>query len=144
MSAPGSLPTARVQRVLPAPPAQAYDAWLDEAALATFICPAPGSAATVSVDPRIGGRLRVVMAFEDRSVEISGEYLALDRPDRLSFTWRNSTRDEAESIVTVTFAAHGEDQTLMTISHSMPAAEFVPDYESGWTSIAEQLEARLS
>jgi uncharacterized protein YndB with AHSA1/START domain len=132
-----------VQRVLPASPPEAYDAWLDEAALARFICPAPGSAAEVSVDPRIGGALRVVMAFADHTAEISGQYVALDRPDRLSFTWRNVSRDEADSIVTVTFAAHGDGQTLMTITHTMLTAELVTDYESGWTSIAEQLAARL-
>src|SRR5204863_2969945 len=72
-----SLTTATVERVLPAPPAQAYDAWLDEEVLRDFMCPAPGVASEVSVDPRVGGSFRFVMSFPDRVSEITGEYIAL-------------------------------------------------------------------
>ena len=50
------LPSARVERVLPARPETVYDAWLDERSLKEFICPAPGHATEVAVDARIGGR----------------------------------------------------------------------------------------
>jgi uncharacterized protein YndB with AHSA1/START domain len=133
------LTTATVERVLPAPPGEAYDAWLDEDALREFMCPAPGVASAVSVDPRPGGRFRIVMTFPDREAEITGEYIALERPGLLSFTWRHAGR--TDSVVTVTFASHGACETLMTITHSRLPAELVEDHRGGWTSIAEKVAA---
>lgn len=143
MSSQPEFPSARVERVLPAPPERVYDAWLDEASLRAFMCPAPGQAEEVLVEPWVGGRLRVVMAFPESRNEITGEFLALDRPERVSFTWR--TQDgQPTSIVTVLFAPHGQSQTHMTIIHTKQPAELVVRYKAGWASIAERLEEFLS
>jgi uncharacterized protein YndB with AHSA1/START domain len=136
------LTTATVERVLPAPPAEAYDAWLDEAALREFMCPEPCLSSEVSVDPRPGGSFRIVMSFSDRKHDIEGEYIALDRPDLLSFTWRHA--EVPDSVVTVTFTAHGSDETLMTITHSRLPAELVESHTQGWGSISSKLAARLA
>jgi uncharacterized protein YndB with AHSA1/START domain len=133
------LTSAIVERVLSASPDEVFDAWLDERALAHFICPAPGRATEISVDPVIGGSLRFLMAFPDHQIEVVGEYLALDRPDRISFTWRCSDTGELESIVTVVFAPHPEGKTLMTITHSRQPAQLVEKHHAGWTSVTEQL-----
>jgi uncharacterized protein YndB with AHSA1/START domain len=136
------LPTVRVERVLPARPERVYDAWLDEDALSRFMCPAPGQASEVRVDARVGGALRVVMTFPDSRREITGQFVALDRPERVSFTWHTDV-DEHESVVTVLFAPHGEDQTHMTIIHSRQPPALAPGYRSGWTSIADRLAGLL-
>ena len=143
MTDPPALPSARVERVLPARPETVYDAWLDERSLREFMCPAPGQASEVAVDPRVGGRLRVVMTFPDHQTEITGEFVALDRPERLTFTWR-SDAGEPDSIVTVLLAPHGEDQTHITIIHSRAQPTFVSGYRTGWTSIADRLADRLA
>jgi uncharacterized protein YndB with AHSA1/START domain len=137
-----TLPSARVERILPARPETVYDAWLDERSLRRFMCPAPGQATEVAVDPRVGGSLRVVMSFPDGQSEINGEFVALDRPERLSFTWRTDVGDP-ESIVTVLLAPHGEDQTHMTIIHSRQPPALVPRYQAGWASVAERLAEHL-
>jgi uncharacterized protein YndB with AHSA1/START domain len=137
------LPSARVERILPARQETVYDAWLDEQSLKAFMCPAPGEATEVKVEPRIGGSLRVVMTFPDRRTEITGEFVALDRPERLSFTWRTDHGDPG-SIVTILLAAHGEDQTQMTIIHSRQPPALVPGYRTGWTSIAGRLADHLT
>jgi uncharacterized protein YndB with AHSA1/START domain len=133
--------TATVERVLPAPPAEMYDAWLDEVALREFMCPDPCLSTEVEVDPKPGGRFRIVMSFTDRRQEIVGEYIALDRPDRISFTWRHA--EVPDSVVTITFAPHGSDETLMTITHSRLPVELVQSHTGGWGSISEKLAARL-
>ncbi len=137
MSRP-ELATARVERVLPAVPEVVYDAWLDEASLRAFMCPAPGRVSEVAVNPRLGGSLRVVMSFPDHDREITGHYVALDRPQRLCFTW-NTDVEEHESIVTVLLAPHGAVETHMTIVHTRQLATLIPSYTSGWTSIADAL-----
>lgn len=137
MTADSTLATVRVERVMAAPPGEVYDAWVDAVSLADFIAPAPGTA-EVENDPRVGGGLRIVMTFPDRTTVIEGEYLALDRPDRISFTWRVAASD-IDSVVTVTFAVRGSRETLMTITHSRLPAVWVDSYRYGWGLIRDQL-----
>jgi uncharacterized protein YndB with AHSA1/START domain len=135
---------ATVERVIPAPRSEVFDAWLDEAVLSEFICPAPGRASAVSVDPTVGGKLRFLMTFPDQQIEVTGEYIALDRPDRISFTWRCSDTGDLESVVTIVLAPHGADHTLMTIIHSRQPAQLVEKHRAGWSSVAQQFVSRLS
>jgi uncharacterized protein YndB with AHSA1/START domain len=144
MSAEAALPSARVERILPAPVEEVYDAWLDPGSLAQFICPAPGRASHVSVDARVGGRLRFMMSFPDEEIEVTGEYLALDRPERLMFTWRCSDTGDLESLVTILFAPVGEEETLMAITHTGQPAQLVAKHQAGWSSVADQLEASVA
>ena len=137
-----SATSAVVRRVIPAPPEVVYDAWLDEEALAEFMCPHPSRAGQVQVEPRIGGCFFIVMVHPDHSTEITGEYLELDRPRRLRFSW--SYGPSVDSVVTITFEAHGDDGTLMTIDHTKLPPEDVESHTSGWSSIAEELEKKLA
>lgn len=131
--------SAVVRRILPASPEVVYDEWLDAAALAEFICPYPTTAGTVECDPRIGGKLRIDMVDEDGVVHIIGEYLELERPHRLRFTWNSTYGGGFQSVVSVTLDPHGEAETLMTIEHAQLPPEWRDDHEQGWTQIAAQL-----
>jgi uncharacterized protein YndB with AHSA1/START domain len=133
----GELATARVERVLDASPDAVYAAWVDPEVLAGFIAPAPGTA-QVEIDPRVGGRLQIVMTFPDRVTEIEGEFLVLDRPHRISFSWR-PLRAAFDSVVTVTLEPHGETETRMTITHTRLPQEWRSSYDRGWGLIAGQL-----
>jgi uncharacterized protein YndB with AHSA1/START domain len=135
------LATVRVERVLAAPPHAVYDAWLDEAVLVEFIC--PDGAAQVTIDPHVGGAIRITMIYPDRRHEIEGEYIALDRPERISFSWR-SPSSTSDSIVTVTFAPHDDAGTLMTIVHSQLPPDVSGRYDSGWAVVGDQLAAALA
>lgn len=138
------LPSAEVERIVPAPPAEVFDAWLDEAVLREFVCPAPGRATEVSVEPRLGGQYRYLMSLPDRELLVTGEYLALDRPERISFTWRCSDTGDLESVVTVTLEPHGNDATLMRITHTMLPGTLIERHRDGWTLVARQLAAFLN
>ena len=136
-----ALATARVERILAAAPDEVYAAWVEAEALALFIAPAPGTA-RVEIDPRVGGRVRIVMTFPDRVTEIEGTYLALDRPHRISFSWR-PLRAGFDSVVTVVLEPHGEGETRMTITHTRLPEAWVESYETGWGSIADELGRRV-
>jgi uncharacterized protein YndB with AHSA1/START domain len=135
------LASARVQHVMPAPPEVVYDAWVQPESLAGFVCPAPGTA-EVRIDPRVGGALRIEMTFPDRSNVIEGEYLLLERPHQISFSWR-SLRGGFDSVVTVSLEPHGDGETLMTIVHSRLPQTSRDDHLTGWRLIAGQLASRL-
>jgi uncharacterized protein YndB with AHSA1/START domain len=131
-----------VQRIVPAPPQVVYDEWLDTEALGEFMCPAPARATDIQCEPWVGGHLRIVMVDGQTVINVAGEYLELDRPHRLKFTWRSDHHGGFESVVTVSLKPHGRSETLMTIDHALPP-QLVGDHQKGWNQIAERLARRL-
>lgn len=134
----------RVQRVMPAAPDVVFDQWLDPQALEEWMCPRPDRCVAVTVEPHVGG-LRFDVDHFGSSVLITGQFLAIDRPHLLRFTWSNSNWVDptAVSVVNVAFAPAGDDQTLMSIEHSLlPPAEF-QNFHDGWALTCQQLAAVL-
>ncbi len=138
--------TAVVRRVLPAAPDIVYDEWLDPAALADWMCPRPARCRNIWLEPRLGGQLRIDVEDGDTEFRITGEYLVLDRPHRLSFTWTCSTWPDTSlrSVVNVWLESRGSGQTLMTIEHTLLPPELVDQHARGWAAIADQLAAELA
>ncbi len=136
---------AIVRRLLPAPPEAVYDEWLDPGALADWMCPRPARCRNVESEPHVGGRLRIDIEDGDAEFYVSGQYLVLDRPSRLSFSWTCSTWPDptARSVVTVLLEARGNGQTLMTIEHALLPPGLVDQHARGWQAIAGQLAAAL-
>ncbi len=139
-------PVAVVRRLLPAVPEVVYDEWLDPDALSDWMCPRPARCQNVTSEPRVGGLLQ--FDVEDGAVEfrVRGHYLVLDRPRRLSFTWSCSTWPDPgiESVVNVLLEAREDEQTLMTIEHSLLPSGLAGQHAHGWTAIAGQLAAQLA
>jgi uncharacterized protein YndB with AHSA1/START domain len=137
--------TAQVRRLLPAPPEVVYDEWLDPVALADWMCPRPARCRGIESDPRVGGRLRIDIEEEGAEFYVTGEYLVLDRPGRLSFTWSCSTWPHSghSSVVTVLLEPREAGQTLMTIWHTLLPPGLADQHARGWEAIAAQLAASL-
>jgi len=136
---------ATVQRVLPAPPAAVWEEWLDADGMAEWMCPRPARPTKIELDPRPGGRLRIDVDDEGFELSITGRYLELDEPRRLSFTWSCSNwQPPANSVVTVTLTPHGDEQTLMTIHHAKLPPNALDGNQNGWARISEQLEGWLT
>ena len=141
---PGS--TALARRLLPASPDVVYDEWLDPDAFADWMCPRPARCRGIESDPRVGGRLRIDIEEDGAEFYITGEYLTLDRPGRLSFSWSCSTWPDPNliSVVTVLLEPREDNQTLMTIRHTLLPPGLTDRHERGWEAIAGQLAAKLS
>ncbi|PND59626.1 ATPase [Mycobacterium sp. ENV421] len=138
--------TVVVSRVMPGLPAEVFDEWLDPEALQEWMCPNPVRVVEVTVDPRVGGTVRFDVDDSGTRVLISGQFLTIDRPRLLRFTWSNSNWEDPSqvSIVDVTFEPVGADETLMSIEHSLlPTSEF-DSFHSGWIDTFAQLAARLA
>lgn len=137
--------TVLVQRVMPATPAEVFDEWLDPEALTEWMCPHPVRVVDVAVDARVGGTVRFDVEDSGTRVLISGQFLAIERPHVLRFTWSNSDWEDPTqaSIVNVTFESVGQGQTLMSIEHSLlPPSEF-ESFHTGWIVTFGQLAARF-
>jgi len=133
-----------VRRVLPAPQAAVWAEWLDAEGMTEWMCARPARATKIELDPRPGGLLRIDIDDQGFGLSITGRYLELDAPRRLSFTWSSSAWEPpADSIVTVTLEPHGADQTLMTIHHAKLPPDAFDSYRNGWPRVSDQLEAWL-
>jgi uncharacterized protein YndB with AHSA1/START domain len=138
--------TVRLQRVMPAAPEVVFDEWLDRESLREWMCPRPVRVVDVTVEPHVGGTVRFDVDDSGTRVLITGQFLAVDRPHQLRFTWSNSNWPDptTESVVNVAFEPVGDDETLMSIEHSLlPPAEF-ESFDNGWTLTFEQLAAVLA
>ncbi len=91
------------------------------------------------LDPRPGGIYEVSM--DDGSVA-SGQYVAVEPPDRLVFTWGwlgDETLPPGQSTVEVTFRADGDD-TVVRLRHSaLPSAASRERHAEGWHHFLERL-----
>ena len=133
----------RIVRRLPASPAEVFEAWLDAESLKEWMCPAGARVTAAEVDPRVGGRFRIVMSGEHGETEHRGEYREIRLPERLVFTWISNHTLGRETLVTVELRAVG-DETDLTLTHDyLPDDEARRKHERGWTSIAENLAAIL-
>src|ERR1019366_6653126 len=106
------------------------------------MCPRPARCRNVESEPRVGGRLQIDIEDDGVEFSVSGEYLVLDRPRQLSFTtWPDPS---IKSVVNVLLEPRENEQTLMTIEHSLLPPELVDQHEHGWTAIAQQLAEELA
>lgn len=139
-------PVVRVQRIMPAGPEEVFDEWLDPASLREWMCPRPVRCVTVDVEAKVGGAFRFDVDDEGASVLITGRFVTIDRPRRLEFTWANSDWADptTASVVAVTFEPLQDDQTLMSIEHTMLPPEEYDSFHTGWIRTADQFAAVLA
>ena len=97
-------PVLVVRRQIAVPREQVFEAWLDSISLAHWMRPGDCTRATVTVDPRVGGGFRIVMDGPTHgAVEHHGEYLAIEPPSLLSFTWISKPTEHKATVVTIEF-----------------------------------------
>lgn len=137
-------PVLVVRREIPVPRERAFQAWLDAESLAHWMRPGDSTRATVTVDPRVGGGFRIVMEGPTHgAVEHQGEYLAIEPPSLLSFTWISRPTDHRRTIVTIEFHERGTGTELVLTHRGLPA-KAVEGHRRGWTDILRLLDEVLT
>jgi len=134
-------PIVRIERHLPAPPQIVFARWTDPSSMARWL--SPSGEAEVEADVRVGGRFTVVMLGEATRLRHTGEYLAIEPPSRLSFTWVSPYTGNEPSVVTVELAPSGSGTLLRLIHERLPADQVEP-HSRGWASIIDHLTAALA
>jgi uncharacterized protein YndB with AHSA1/START domain len=129
-----------LRRTLSFPPERVWRALTDPAALAAWFWP-ERFATVAEVDLRVGGRYRI--DGPGVGMAVAGEYVAVEPPSRLVFTWRWDGEAD-ETTVTVELAPDGTG-TEITIVH----AGFVDDagrdnHAKGWSDCLDRLPAWLA
>ncbi|MBL8341904.1 MAG: SRPBCC family protein [Rubrivivax sp.] len=119
--------TIRLHRVLRAPPARVYKAFIDAEAMVKWLPPNGFTAKVHHMDARVGGRFR--MSFTNfgngQSHSFGGEYLEMQEGERLRYTDQFDDPNLPGTMsVTVTFKAVSCGTELNVVQEGVP--EVIP------------------
>jgi len=131
-----------VRRFIPVARERVFAAWLDPASLAQWIRPRGTTDATAEIEARVGGKFRIVMTQGAQKFEHTGEYLVIEPPERLSFTWISEATDLRPTVVTINFLERDAGTDLVLTHRQLPASE-IESHRSGWTDIVVKLSESL-
>lgn len=137
--------TARVERRMNASAERVFDAWLDPARIGEWMF-GPNvrdeQVVRIDVDARVGGRFSFVVLRNGAEIDHVGEYLTIERPHLLVFTWgvAPNSADGSRVIVEITPAG---DECDVTIRHEIPGewAEYLERTRHGWMTMLDALAA---
>jgi uncharacterized protein YndB with AHSA1/START domain len=130
----------RVTKRLTASPERVFDAWLDPRTAGQFLFATPtGKMILVEIDARVGGRFTVVEHRPAGDAEHFGEYLEIDRPRRLAFSFWVETEDPKPTIVMIDITPAGGGCDL-ALAHEGVLPDYAERTAQGWTMILDGLE----
>jgi uncharacterized protein YndB with AHSA1/START domain len=136
----------RLTRILPAPRETVYRALTEPGEIAKWWGPRGFTAPSVEFDLRVGGRYRIAMQPPDGDVfYLSGEFLEVDPPARLAYTfrWDPPDRDDRQTMVTLALQDQGERTKVLLTQDGFATEKRRALHEDGWTDSFERLEQVL-
>ncbi|HXE13077.1 MAG TPA: SRPBCC domain-containing protein [Bryobacteraceae bacterium] len=134
-----SAQTVIIRKTLPATREEVFDAWLDAEGMSEWMHPGPVTDCAVTLDARVGGRFRIVMAGPGVNVVNTGEFRELNRPSRLQFTWTSSRWDNQETLITIELRERETNCELVLTHERFPSGHSTVQLEGGWNQILGKL-----
>jgi uncharacterized protein YndB with AHSA1/START domain len=133
----------RVTRRFGASAERVFDAWLDPEKARHFLFATPaGQMHVVEIDARVGGSFYVVERRGGHDAEHYGEYLEIDRPRRLVFSFATEKGAKDGDRITIDIVPL-ETGCELTLTHEMSPAwtDWADRTRQGWTDIVAGLAA---
>ena len=135
MNTPMKTIEIKVERTIPAPVDEVFDAWLDPKI--------PGNPWNAAEKFMLDAKVDGLFFWTLKETSHYGRFTEIARPSRLRHTWMSPNTLGLESTVTLTFKRQGED-TLMTLVHSgLPDTEGGRGHEKGWNYFADVLREQF-
>lgn len=134
----------RVTRYFEAAPERVFDAWLVPRVLGQWMFGPrvrDENVVRLDVDPRVGGSFSLKVERNGQPVDHVGQYLEIERPHRLAFTWSvKDDSDDAPSEVHIEISATGSG-CVLTLSHRMDAkwSDYADRTRDGWATMLDAL-----
>lgn len=133
----------RISRRFEASAERVFDAWLDAETAGKWLFATPtGEMTCVEIDARVGGKFRLVRS-DGEDVEHIGEYLVIERPRRLVFTFKVPKYSAESTRVSVDIVPVGKECEL-TLTHEGVLPEWSERTREGWAMILESLAGSLA
>src|SRR5262245_33779707 len=129
----------RISRGYDFPAERVFDAWLDpEKARKFLFATSKGQMVRAEIDARVGGAFNFTDRRDGVDAEHIGEYLEIDRPRRLVFTFHTERGSTDLSRVTIDITPRGGGCEL-TLTHEIDPkwADYKARTEAGWTTILD-------
>ncbi len=135
--------SVRLTRILPASPEAVFDMWLDAERMKTWMCPGNTHVSFIHINPIVGGAFQIDMQSPNADVAVHrGQYLEIERPRKLRFTWETSLMAYRTTIVTVECYPH-DDGCQLVLTHEQLADNEIEHHAYGWTAIVDLLESQV-
>ena len=127
-----------------ASPERVFDAWLDPKTAGRFLFATPGGEMIVcEIDARVGGGFDLTERRPEMGdVRHVGQYLEIERPRRLVFSFAVPQFDPTETTVTIDITPDG-DGCVLRLHHTGVGEDWKDGTIDGWTKILASLEPAL-
>ena len=134
------LPPITVRHAFTSSPGRVFDAWLDPALASRWLFATPdGHNVRCDIDARPGGTFVITDRRAGDDVEHRGNYVEIDRPRRLVFTFSVPKYSSVVTRVTVDVVPEGGGCEL-TLVHEGVLPEWASSTEQGWRDLLARLE----
>jgi len=134
----------RIARHFNASAEQVFDAWLDPGKAGRWLFATPtGAMLRVEIDARVGGRFLFIERRDGEDMEHMGEYLEMDRPKRLVFTFAVQKLSPLYTRVSIDIVP-ARTGCELTLVHEGVLPEYETRVQSGWSEIVSGLTASLA
>jgi len=127
--------TVNVTRVINAPIEKVFRAWVEPEQMKKWYSPEGMTTPEASSDNRKGGKYHVQMQIGDQKMDMDGEYLEFDEPNKLVFTWGHGSTK-----VAVDFKKIDDNKTKVTLVHTGFASDQDrKQHDEGWVGTFNKL-----
>lgn len=139
----------RLERTYEAAAEEVFDAWTNPDVLRRWwVVDQAWRTPVADVDLRPGGRYRLSMEdpASGMTYTVGGEYLEVERPERLVYTWQweaQPAETSHVSTVTVRFIGEGESTTVVLEHTGLESSESRDRHGHGWKACLESLQSRV-
>ncbi len=136
--------TVRVTRRFPVPAERVFDTWSDAAEARQFLFRTPtGQMVRCDLDAHSGGHFVITERRDGEDVEHLGEYLEIDRPRRLAFSFKVPKYSAVSTTVVLDIASRA-DGCELTLTHEGVVPEWAESTRKGWSGILDRLAVVLA
>jgi uncharacterized protein YndB with AHSA1/START domain len=138
---------ATVTHSFAAPAEKVFDAWFDPAMISRFMFgPQLRDEQIISIHPgkKVADSFSFVVRRQGNDYEHIGEYIVIDRPKRLVFTWAVRQDLPVRSQIVINIEPHKSGCTL-TLTHEMAkeAENFVGQAKAAWSKMLNALDGAV-
>ena len=133
-------------RVLPAPRPLVFKACTEPSELAKWWGPRGFTAPGIELELRVGGSYRIAMQPPDGDLfYLSGEFVEVDPPARLAYTfrWEDPDPDDRETLVTLLLGDLGQSTELLFTQGVFATEGRRALHDQGWTDGLDRLHELL-
>lgn len=139
--------TLELKRVLPAPPTRVFRALTEPGEVARWWGPEGFTSPGMDFDPRVGASYRITMQPpEGEAFHLSGEFLEVDPPKRLAYTfvWDPPDPDDRETVARLSLEDLGDSTEITLHQTGFATEDRVALHRDGWTEGFERLGRLIS